>query len=465
MKRAWIGILALGLSLRLWQAALRWDEVALAYSAYPWAAVLALRSGDLAGALGSWVGLHPPLFSLIASLAELWMPVPALILGGSAAMSALAVGAVAREDRLAGLALATCPAAVLYAGEWNNYPLAAGLVGLTLALVRARWGLFALAVVAAGWAHLLAGIGALGLLAWRLANPRGPGERARLVAAVGLGLLPIGVGALRLLGEPSTFSQPEGGLFRWLEGLWALCGGPALALAGLALIGLRGAARWGLGAAGGFYGLTLALGVSAPHQLPYLSLLVPFVALGCQGLRGLWRAAAVALVVAQGGALALDLAERSSEIVVDTRQERAIDRAVAASAAGDLLWLVSPALLGDDDKRATSAILWRLSPFSWMPVRQTTPFDQTDWRYGQPRGWRGRVVHTSTELEPARFDAVVAPLLAAKGRVFVVLADHGPAAGLEARVRRALRPYLSAFQRFPRQEGLGDDLLWVVEGR
>ena len=177
-----------------------------------------------------------------------------------------------------------------------------------------------------------------------------------------------------------------------------------------------------MAAAGGFYALTLALGVSAPHQYPYVSLLAPILAV-CVGQvrpRAL-RWIALLLGLSQGLLLGRDLIGQLGVIAQDLRQPRAIDAALARAAPGDLLWLVAPALEGDDDKGATSPVLWRLSPFSPMPIAQVFPFDQTDWRWGQPRAHQGRIVHSSTELDAARFDAVAAAQAAAHHSIYVIL--------------------------------------------
>jgi hypothetical protein len=76
-----------------------------------------------------------------------------------------------------------------------------------LVVARSHWFWLALAATVAGWSHLLAGLGAVGVVAWRLANPLSEGERLRLSAALLIGLLPFGVGVLSLLGQPTTWSQ------------------------------------------------------------------------------------------------------------------------------------------------------------------------------------------------------------------------------------------------------------------
>jgi hypothetical protein len=126
--------------------------------------------------------------------------------------------------------------------------------------------------------------------------------------------------------------------------------------------------------------------------------------------------------------------------------------------------LVAPALQPDDDKTDTSAVMWRISPLERMPIARPIPFEYTDYRFGHPRDWRGRVIHTSTELDEQAFDAVAAARLEAGGAVWVVLYDHAPAHGLKARVERAMRPYVSETRAVGTDDGLGTDWLFVVEG-
>ena len=99
-----------------------------------------------------------------------------------------------------------------------------------------------------------------------------------------------------------------------------------------------------------------------------------------------------------------------------------------------------------------------------MPITRPVDFEYKDYRYGQPRRIDGIDVHTSTELESAPFDHVARAALDRGQRVWLVLYDHGPASGLEARVRRVLSPYDVVWTRVG-SEGreLGVDLVGTVE--
>ena len=100
-----------------------------------------------------------------------------------------------------------------------------------------------------------------------------------------------------------------------------------------------------------------------------------------------------------------------------------------------------------------------------MPMDQRVAFEYRDWRYGQPRRWRGRTVHTSTELYAAPFDQVAAEALSRGASIWVVLYEHGPATGLDVRVEQVLQPYETTESVWPVDQGLGDDRLWRVSGR
>jgi len=468
-----MGGLALALRApRIWA---RWDEITLAYAAYPEPTLSALRSGDLGGALTQWMGLHPPLWPLVHAVTELVAPSPLVWMGLSVGASVAAVALVTRAGGwAAGLALAVGPLQLAYAAEVNNYPLAVAMVALSLAAARGPWGLLAAAAVLAGWTHLLAGAAAGGVVLWRASRVE-RGTAARLLAATTLGLLPIAAGALRRMGESGTFTQPDLPLDGWLAMVWGAAGGPGLALAGVGLAGLvwrrrdpvAASALAALGPLGLALVAALLSGAAAPHQRPYLLLLAPPLALGVGQVARLGRLAGGGVALLCAG-LAVVAATDNLRLHIDLRAQqsapRAIDRALEGSAPGDVLWLVSPALQADDDKTATSAVLWRLGPAAWLPIAQPVDFEYRDWRYGQPRAWRGRTVHTSTELYAGPFDHAVGPAVAAGRRVWVVLYDHGPATGLDARVARLLRPYAVTEQRLPTEHGLGDDHLFVVSG-
>ena len=110
-------------ALRLMQAALRWDELALAYVAYaqPWLDRAA--AGEWAAALGTFTGLHPPLHSFILGALNLLSGAPAAWILWSVVASTGAVWLLGRaEGAGAAWVLAVDPLQLQYAAEVNNYP-------------------------------------------------------------------------------------------------------------------------------------------------------------------------------------------------------------------------------------------------------------------------------------------------------------------------------------------------------
>ncbi len=464
---AWV--VALAAVPRVVQAGLRWDEVALAYLAYTAPTADALAAGHLGDALSTWVGLHPPLHAVLMGIVEWAWPAPVLWLGLSLVASLSAVALMVRHAGLmAGVLMASSPLQILYAAEVNNYPLAVVSVAALLAGMGAPLGWFLAAVGLACWSHVLTAAAAGGAVVWRLWHTKDRGERVPLAVGSLALVAPVVAGAVRLSSGDGTFVQPAFDGVAWLGMVVDRVGWPSVVLAGVAALGLRGPAlAVGLPLVGMIV-LALVLGAAAPHQLPYLLLPLPVLAVGLsQVLRGRhWSivAAVGALCAGQLVGVGWHQAQRVRAIVQDLHHERGVDVALAESRPGDVLWLVAPALQADDDKTDSSSVLWRLGVLSPMPMRRDVDLDYQDWRYGQPRAWRDRTIHTSTELDEQPLDHVVRGAWARGARVFVVLYDHAPATGLDTRVERAVRPWSPVVRRIPRSHGLGDDLIYTLSG-
>lgn len=458
------------LVLRLVQAALRWDELALAYVAYaqPWLDRAA--SGDWAAALGTFTGLHPPLHSLIlGALNGLW-GAPAGWILWSVFASAGAVWLLGRaEGAAAAWALALDPLQLQYAAEVNNYPT------LTL-LAAAAWSARQRVMVGGGgaWLGVIGGVGGFCHLlggVWAGLCALSVLRRDWRAATTALGVMAVMdaaviVRAAQLAGGEGTFSQAGLSLSVVADGLETKLG-PALWCWIAAWLFV--ARRPGLGAVGLVYGLVvltwMALGVAAPHQQPYWLLLSLAVA-------GLWGAApaplrAAALLVS--AAQLRPLIEDAAGLWARRGWERGVDQALLGSRPGDALWLLAPGLAPDDDKRQSSDVLWRFDPFApappWRGDGDAPAFEYTDYGFGQPRWLGGRIVHTSTDLWPAPLDAALGWHLDAGRTVWFVLYDHSPAHDYEGKLGRALRPYAHRCVSVGDDHGLGRDLLCVVEGR
>ncbi|MBO87837.1 MAG: hypothetical protein CL927_21000 [Deltaproteobacteria bacterium] len=477
-RSPWLwGVLGLALLLRALRFVNRWDEITLAYAAYLAPAAEAIEAGDVGSALSAWVGLHPPAHALLVTALDLIWPAAGGWMGLSIVFSMATVLVVGRTGGpVAALVVATAPLLLQDAAEVNNYPLAVLGIALLATGQRASWPWFLLGVAVASWGHVLGLVTAGGITAWRLMRPVEPSERMRVALGAALIAAPLVAGGLRLAGKPTTFAQPEFVLLAWLE-MVGERGGPALVpVLLLSLVGFGCASRAPrvpLLVLSCAFAAALALGVAAPHQRPYLGLFVPLAALAVGALmpvvsslsprmgRGLMLVVCVCLL-GRGARIASIEWQTLDAIRADLVQTRAIDVALAQSREGDSLWLVAPALRADDDKTDYSSVLWRFSPWQQMP-RAELPgirYDFTDWLWGQPRRIGGRTVHTSTELDSARFDRVVEAAFERHARVFVVLYDHGPATGLLERVKRTVRIYTPEQSVIARDQGLGDDHVW-----
>jgi len=386
-----IGALSLGVCLRVLRIPARWDEVGWLYAAYYAPTVAALRAGDWAGALG-FVGLHPPLYSLLHAAIEIAWPAPIAWLLLSAACSLGAVAWASRTGRdplegaLAAWVLALGPVQIAYAAELNNYPLTALVIAAVLAgRQRAAEGrgvfLLAAAGAAACWTHGLAGWVA-GLCAVSLGRRGLPALIAMAAACA-----PLAPEILALVADESTYKQPPVLLGAMLGTYCARFGFAWLFLLPFAAGGARRRPALGIiwaATAALIIGLQAAH-IAAPHQYPYYLALgvigAPLVAAGAASTRARWLLAAIALI--QGlGMGALDVVGLAA---LRQQPDEAMAAALAEAGPEDAVYLVAPSWTDDDDKRLTSRPLTRVS--LWRPLPAVTPYDfaYDNFRHGQPR--------------------------------------------------------------------------------
>jgi hypothetical protein len=463
---ALIAILISAFLLRLLRMHVRWDELTLAYAAYPEPLTHALEQGHPTALLGSWVGLHPPLWGIVHAVTEVIAPIPWVWMGTSALLSVAAVAVVGRVGGIpAALVLATAPVHLLDSAEVNNYPMASFLVACLFLVSRASWPWLALVAVAAGWTHLLAGVVAIAVVAWRMWS--GPAsERWKLLGCSVLGLLPVAAGALRLMGEGSTWAQPDVPFMQWGLMIVEAVGIEGVLLSPLVVMGLVGAVRVGWLTLSIGLVIAVSMGAAAAHQRPYLGLVAPIAALAvAETVRRYPKLLGLVFLLCcvRGVRFAAEDIERFSLVRDDLVRERGVDVALAGAEEGDTIWLVSPALQADDDKTATGEVMWRFRPWSQMTIARPVDFEYKDYRYGQPRTWNGRTVHTSTELDSMAFDHVAVATLERGSKVWVVLYDHAPATGLTDRLKRVLQPYDTRWRTVGDDRGLGRDRVVTVE--
>jgi hypothetical protein len=459
----------------------RWDEVAVAYAAYQAPVIEALSAPTRLPS--AFVGLHPPLYGVLhASVEALW-PAPMAFLSLSILASTLAVVAVVKLGEAiggptvglsAGALAATAPGALHYAAELNNYPLLLALVAaLYLTGWRAmrdarRWIALVVIAVALAWTHVLGGIlgGAVLLSFWWV--HRAIGTRALL--AFGLACAPVVVTGIRLTMDGATFNQPSILVGESLADAWDRFGVWPWLGVGLAVVGASGQ-RWLAGH--GLLAVTVIVGmvvgaIAAPHQFPYWTVLMPLIAVlaALSGARHrLLAAAVVGLACAQGLVAVHAFSADLKHLTTDASRQRAIDVALAQSQPGDAIWLISPALQPDDDKRALSPVLWRIRPWRVFPVSRPFPFDYTDYQFGQPRLYQGRVIYTFTDFWIDRMDRILSHHIQAGQTVWIALYDHGPAHRYPERLDYVLRPWKTQTQSVGDDRwGLGVDQLVEVMG-
>ncbi len=420
--------------LRGLRVIVRWDEVSWQYAAYTGPMVEKLRSGDWS-ALLDFTGLHPPLWYLLQSLGEIAVPVPLLWVLFSASCSLGVVALYARRPVIAAL-LATSPIQLSYAAELNNYPLTA-LVIAGLWALREKPRAFCILALLAPWTHGLAGFVALVLAGL---------ERNKIALGVlTLSTLPLLPGIAELALEAGTYVQPPLDLELSARDYLSRFGPIALLLVPLACIGgwrqRRVAAGLGLSAV--FVLVLVLVGIAAPHQFPYhLAFGVPFAILVANSG---WPRVAVAVALVQGlwfGAYDL---RRIELIAFD--DERAVDAALSRAHDGDGVYLLAPHLRNDDDKGASSPVLWRLPPWRRMPAAQPYELDYDDFRHGQPRLVDGLTVYVNDELREQLELAV-----AAHATLWLVVYEHRE----DPRFTKELE------ERFGPSERFGSDRLWEL---
>ncbi len=393
-------ILSLAVSLRVLRALCRWDEWALHYAGYYEPVLRHLTMGRWEKAVTTWTGLHPPLYGMVYATLSWLYSAPGLWLLFSMLCSVVAVLAVLKSQHpmswLAGLLLATDPVQLHYAAEVNNYPLLAALIGLAWwARSRGRWFVLGMFGVLGAWTHVLGGV-TIGLMALTSTL------RWRTLLLMAAGVAPLVPGGLEILTDVGNQRQPPMDILESATDALSRFSPSFLLLLPLLFLGalkLRGMAAVWTGTAL-FWVLMVAMGIGAPHQFPYaIALGVPAVVLiaAAHDHRLVVRSL-VAVCLLRGAWVGAQDSARLALVWTDADAKAAVSHVMDSMKPGDAIVLVRGLSEQDDDKRHTSAVLWRFPPWETMkdPV---LPRGQRH-LMGNPRRWRAQTLYTFDEPRP-----------------------------------------------------------------
>jgi hypothetical protein len=499
-NRAALAVLAavtlLAVLLQLSRVPFRWNPIALAYAAYFHEFRHVIELQGWSAALTTFVGLHPPAYSLLfLGLMEARVPA-ACWLGMSGMFSVASVplvwatatrswgrGGILGGAGLAALVLAISPHRNAYGLEVNNYPL---LVAATAAQLLAFARLYSRPTKPRGmpvgaeilwiattalalWTHVLSvalPLSQLGLLAALPEGREGLRRFCALLAAVGVLCLPLVPGLLASSGGDPL--NPPAGLMTALSVALADYPGRygsetgANLMALLAAFGLLAVVRAPRGerlvplswlahavVAGALILALVSRGIAAAHQFPYYLVLLPAGALlVAAALRHDPRRPAAlqhALRLGLAVALLLHLAALSSEALrarqlwAEAPQERGlVALAVESWSPNSALLLVNFPRAMDDDKDHVDA------SYALLPMSERLTFAQPavatlvpgDPMWGQPIQFENdRWLYTFTGFREDRVDAIADATLEAGGRVILAVYETEFAEHDVARIR------------------------------
>jgi len=393
MRRGAVAILILAATLRFMRAVCRWDEWGLHYAAYNLPTYEALQTDAYLEMFTTWVGLHPPLYPILHSMGSILWPTPALWLIFSACCSLIAVCfllAAHPNSLLPAFLLATDPVQLHYAAEVNNYPLSVMLIA------GAWWGFksnrpYAIAIAGclAVWTHIMAGVAVFSLAMVHE-------KRFKILVPMALSAVPLLGTAWVLASDAGSQRQPpllletsiRDAINRFSIG-WIM-------MFPILLLGLvrekAAAVAWATCMA--FWIFTVSLGIAAPHQFPYATILGTFSAAllaAATAQRPMLAGVVILVATSRAAWFGVSDAGRLHAISNDQSTFRGVDAVWQLSLPGDAIVLVRGPGAPDDDKRHYSPTLWRLSPFQHMlPLSTGVRPDLV----GQPRMVNGRRLYT-----------------------------------------------------------------------
>ena len=469
----------------------RWNQICLAYASYFKEYQHSIEVEGWSAALTTFVGLHPPLYSLLFHGLETWGSSPLVWLSLSGALSVASVPVVWKAGRLlfpdeprvawlAAIVLAISPHRVAYGLEINNYPLTVFAISIQLLAFSAystavqrstgghiRAGFFwAAATSFALWSHVLCATLPLAQVLVIVFTPAFRRQLRSVFLCMGATLiscLPL-LPSLLVGGDAPPINQAVGILGALESGFLDFPGryGSTLGAYLLGLAACAGALRLSFGKSpdrlvgralvahllltGTLVLFLVARGVAASHQFPYYLALLPtaslLIAAGASKTGPRLLSRATLLFVAAGlllhaAALGTD-ALKGWQVVQSAPTERALmGRAIEEWTADSTLVLIDFPSWGDDDKDvldATWALLTKTEVVDFAHPEVPT-LVTADPYWGQPvRVGGNRWLYTFTGWPPSdgstsRMDVIANHVLATGGKLIVALYNTDQAHG------------------------------------
>jgi len=507
-------IVLVGALLQASRLPFRWNAISIAYASYFKEYLHTLEVEGPAAGFTTFVGLHPPAYSLLfvamvsLGVAPLMWHLVSGLLSVAAVPAVFVAGRAGWRDAGPGAGVAALAAAAVlavsphrnaYGLEPNNYPLLVLATGLQWAACsaggaegpgrRRRDVAYGAATVLALLTHVLALALPAAQLITLLLHPRGRERLKRFALVQGaaavpcLALLPAliegsgappindaaGVGAaLRavVIGFPT----------RYASGFGAAAMGAALAFGAWRIVagdaGRRAIAPLGWVVHGGLVigliGWMVAMGIAADHQFPYYLAAVPSGALivgsAVRPGAGLLRSLAIGAVavgllahVATQGLAYAAAAERWGDAATS---RSLVAHAVAEWPVGGALLLVQFPQFGDDDKDYVDPA------WAHIPIDAACRFEHpgvpqlvtADPYAGQPVLLGGRWLYTFTQFDPERIDPIVRHHRDAGQRVVIAMTETEFSPGEVAAAERWVSTYPGLLgKRAPGQ------VMWVID--
>lgn len=447
-------LVVVGALLQATRLPFRWNQITFAYAAYYREYVRIVELDGPLAALTTFVGAHPPGYSMLfagmmasAVPAAVWLATSGLFSVSVVATVGGALRGSAIAAVVAGAILAISPYRNAYGLEVNNYPMLVGVAGLQW-WAFARWtrggggGLLLATTAAVVWTH------ALGItlpMAQTLAVLLGSRDRLggllRWMLGAAALCIPLIFGVLANneappINDPPGFSGAVDAIVTGLPGrygsiwaTWLLAGATAVGMATVRTGDdvTRGAAAHVIVGLGTIAAM-VATGAAADHQFPYYLVVLPASAMLAGVAAQRFLAVRVIVGVALLGHLAVlggDAMSARSVVLAAPQSHSLVKQAVDAWGPGDSLLLVQFPIHGDDDKDYVDAGYVHLGRgvrvyFDDPQIPTQVPADPY---FGQPVRYGDRWLYTFATFDPERFDLIHNTVMARGERLVVVHYD------------------------------------------